>query len=104
MDDLLTEHWVPSSGAPNVRNMSIGRLKVDSFPLGSTVKLPYSYTIFYVPQNALPPQTELNLCPPIVRAGVPWYGNILVMRHGTRKPVINMDRYDSRLVDVIVAR
>ncbi|KAJ7884807.1 hypothetical protein B0H14DRAFT_3740885 [Mycena olivaceomarginata] len=84
--------------------MSVGRVVVETVPLGSTFQLPYAYTIFFVPQDALPLGTALNECPPIVRAGVPWYGNILVVRHGIRKPVRNMDHGDTRLVDTIVAR
>ncbi|KAJ6580304.1 hypothetical protein B0H10DRAFT_905118 [Mycena sp. CBHHK59/15] len=102
-NDLFTECWVPSSLPPNVCDMSIGRLYVDTFPLGSSFKLEFAYTVFYVPQQSLPHQTNLNRCRPVVHAGVPWYGNILVVRHGKRDPLIGIDRRDGHLVDVIIA-
>lgn len=104
VNELFTECWVPSSQPPNISNMSVGRLYVDTFPLGSSFKLEFAYTIFYVPQHSTPPQTNLNTCKPIVRAGRPWFGNILVVRHGKRDPVIGVDRWDGLLVDVIVSR
>ncbi|KAJ6623252.1 hypothetical protein B0H10DRAFT_2010641 [Mycena sp. CBHHK59/15] len=103
VNDLFTECWVPSFQAPNVHNMSIGRLTVDSFPPGSTFKMPFVYTLFWVPQDTLPLQPRRNTCPAVLLAGVPWYCNILVVRHGTRKPIISMDRWDAHLVDIIVA-
>lgn len=104
VEDLFAECWVPSSLPPNIGNSSIGRLHVTTFPLDSGILLEFPYTVFYIPQNALPPQTLLNTCPCVVRAGTPWHGNILVVRHGKRDPVIGMDKWDGRLVDVIVAR
>ncbi|KAJ6554134.1 hypothetical protein B0H10DRAFT_2123487 [Mycena sp. CBHHK59/15] len=103
VDDLYTDCWVPSGQGPNICDMSIGRLRVDNFPIGSPLPLDYSYTIFYIPQTDLPAWIPLNTCPPVVRAGVPWYGNILVVRHGRRKAVVNIEDYDARLVDLIVA-
>ncbi|KAJ6557443.1 hypothetical protein B0H19DRAFT_1376230 [Mycena capillaripes] len=103
VNELFTECWVPSSQPPNISNMSVGRLYVDTFPLGSSFKLEFAYTIFYVPQHSIPPQTNLNTCKPVVRAGHPWFGNILVVRHGKRDPVIGVDRWDGLLVDVIVS-
>ncbi|KAJ7748834.1 hypothetical protein DFH07DRAFT_962038 [Mycena maculata] len=103
INDLYTECWVPSNQAPNIRNMNIGRLYVDTFPLGSTLRLDYAYTIFYVPQRGISTHVPLNTCPPILRANVPWYGNILVVRHGRRKPVINVDFMDAHLIELILA-
>ncbi|KAJ7488609.1 hypothetical protein B0H11DRAFT_2278519 [Mycena galericulata] len=104
VNDLVTECWVPSTQAPNIRDMSLGRLRIDHFPYASGFKLDYSYTVFYVPQTSVPAHIPLNRCPPIERAQIPWYGNILVVRHGRRKPVINVDPMDARLVDLIIAR
>ncbi|KAJ7825155.1 hypothetical protein B0H13DRAFT_2375083 [Mycena leptocephala] len=104
VEDLFTECWVPSSLPPNISNSSIGRLHVTTFPLNSGILLEFPYTVFYIPQNALPPQTQVTTCPYVVRAGTPWHGNILVVRHGKRDLVIGMDKWDGRLVDVIVAR
>ncbi|KAJ7939844.1 hypothetical protein B0H13DRAFT_1850048 [Mycena leptocephala] len=84
VEDLFTECWVPSSLPPNISNSSIGRLHVTTFPLNSGILLEFPYTVFYVPQNALPPQTQVNTCPYV-------------------DPVIGMDKWDGRLVDVIVA-
>ncbi|KAK6984012.1 hypothetical protein R3P38DRAFT_2576929, partial [Favolaschia claudopus] len=100
-DDVLTSIYVPSNAPPNLKDTSRGRYRVDTF---GGIKLPYAYTIFYAPQTDLPPNTLLNECPPVKQAGVPWYGNILVMRHGSRKAVINVKECDALLVDVIVAR
>ncbi|KAJ7073359.1 hypothetical protein B0H15DRAFT_957270 [Mycena belliarum] len=99
LDDLATDCWVPSAQGPNIQDMSIGRLMFDSFPLGLPFKLEYSYTIFY---DSLQYLTPVNNCPPIRKSGTLWYGNILVVRHGLRKPVINVDREDARLIDIIV--
>ncbi|KAK6967154.1 hypothetical protein R3P38DRAFT_2589370, partial [Favolaschia claudopus] len=101
IDDLLTELYVPTTAPPNLRYTSRGRYRLDTF---GGVQLPYSYSIFYAPQTDLPPNTPINECPPIKRTGITWYGNILVMRHGTRKPVINVAEKDALLVDVILAR
>ncbi|KAJ6525413.1 hypothetical protein B0H19DRAFT_380843 [Mycena capillaripes] len=102
VNDLYTECWVPSTLPPHLGNSNVGRLRVNNFPLGSTVPLEFPYTVFYVPQNVLPAQTNLNTCPPIVHAGVDWYGNVLVIRHGKRNPVIGMEKWDARLVDVML--
>ncbi|KAK7016616.1 hypothetical protein R3P38DRAFT_2541929, partial [Favolaschia claudopus] len=85
-DDVLTNIYVPANAPPNLRDTSRGRYRVDTF---GGVKLPYAYSIFYAP---------------VKNAGIPWYGNILVMRYGIRKAVINLKECDALLVDVIVAR
>ncbi|KAJ7725231.1 hypothetical protein DFH07DRAFT_783065 [Mycena maculata] len=103
VNDLVTECWVPSTQAPNIRDMSLGRLRIDHFPYASDFKLDYSYTVFYVPQTSVPAHIPVNRCPAIERAQIPWYGNILVVRHGHRNPVINVDPMDARLVDLIIA-
>ncbi|KAJ7669711.1 hypothetical protein B0H17DRAFT_1142055 [Mycena rosella] len=79
VNDLFTECWVPSSQGLNIRDISVGRLRVDAFPPGSTFKLQFAYTIFYVPQNPPPQGVQLNTCPQVLQANIPWYGNILVV-------------------------
>ncbi|KAF7340751.1 hypothetical protein MSAN_02103500 [Mycena sanguinolenta] len=100
--DLCTEFWVPSVLPPNIGNSTLGQLRVDHFPYGSNVALEYSYTIFYVPQSSRPPETQINTCEPVTRAGVPWFGNVLVVRHGKMNPVIGVEEADAHLVDVIL--
>ncbi|KAJ6447544.1 hypothetical protein C8R45DRAFT_1115833 [Mycena sanguinolenta] len=102
IDDLLTEFWVASPLPPNIVNMALGRLYIDTFPVDSSFRLEFPYTVYYTPQTVLPSNTPLNSCAPILRANLPWYGNILVVRHGKRDPVVGMTRWDYRLVDVIL--
>ncbi|KAK6967139.1 hypothetical protein R3P38DRAFT_2589377 [Favolaschia claudopus] len=100
-DDILTELYIPTTAPPNLRYTSRGRFRIEAF---GGVPLPYAYTIFYAPQSDLPPNTNVNECPPVKRAGITWYGNILVVRHGLRKAVINVAEKDALLVDVIITR
>jgi hypothetical protein len=45
--------------------------------------------------------TDTNTCRSL-RSKLEWHGNILVVKHGKRKPIINVDREDAFLVDSIV--
>ncbi|KAJ7819541.1 hypothetical protein B0H13DRAFT_1921717 [Mycena leptocephala] len=87
---------VPSS---SVIDMGIGRILVDKFP-NTRIPLEFSYTIIFVPSTYTLPGS-VNKCP-VFRCEKQWYGNILVVKHGKRKPVINMEAEDASLVDNIV--
>jgi hypothetical protein len=79
--------------------MGVGRILVDKFP-NTLIPLEFSYTIIFVPSTyALP--GSVNKCP-VFRCEKEWHGNILVVKHGKRKPVINMEAEDASLVDNIV--
>jgi hypothetical protein len=80
--------------------MGVGHLLVTTLPR-SLVPLEFSYSIFYVPPgrgHPIPP----NKCGSI-RSDQAWDGNILVVKRGKRKAVINMEREDAFLVDNIVS-
>lgn len=79
--------------------MGIGRILVDKFP-NTRIPLEFSYTIIFVPSTYTLPGS-VNKCP-VFRCEKQWYGNILVVKHGKRKPVINMEAEDASLVDNIV--
>jgi hypothetical protein len=80
--------------------MAVGRALVTRFP-GSGVPLEFAYSIIYVPRDS-PVASGENRCGSI-RSDSKWSGNILVLKHGKRKPVINMEREDAYLVDNIVS-
>ncbi|KAJ7039423.1 hypothetical protein C8F04DRAFT_1255125 [Mycena alexandri] len=73
---------------------------VDMLPQ-SSISLGHSYSIIYVPP-AQAVVSVVNTCRSL-RALRPFTGNILVVKHGKRKPVINMEKEDSSLVDCIVS-
>ncbi|KAJ6560614.1 hypothetical protein DFH09DRAFT_1364769 [Mycena vulgaris] len=101
VNDLFTHVWVPSQAAPrNVVDLAIGRVLVTHFPADSTTPLEFPYTIFFRPRNTVFPGQK-NACGSI-RAAADWYENVLVVKHGKRKAVINVDREDAMLVDAIV--
>jgi hypothetical protein len=80
--------------------MGVSRAFVSQFP-GSPVPLEFPYSIIYVPA-AFPMVTANNECRSL-RSRLKWGGNILVLKHGKRKPVINMEREDGYLVDLLVS-
>ncbi|KAJ6476673.1 hypothetical protein C8R47DRAFT_1220165 [Mycena vitilis] len=101
VDELFVHLWVPNSSlTPALVDMSVGRLRVNTLP-GSSVPLEFSYSIVYVPPSS-PLVNGENRCASL-RSRVRWEGNILVLKHGKRKPVINMEREDAYLVDSIVS-
>ncbi|KAJ7779037.1 hypothetical protein B0H16DRAFT_1711382 [Mycena metata] len=98
-NDLFVHAWVPRpTTSSNVVNMAAGRVLVGSFPQ-SSVSLNHSYSIIYVPPTQLV-SSGVNSCPAI-RSSTPWIGNILVVKHGKRKAVINVDKEDATLVDML---
>ncbi|KAJ7162723.1 hypothetical protein C8R43DRAFT_1123394 [Mycena crocata] len=100
VNDLFVHVWVPrSTPSQSVVDRTVGRLILSHFP-GTAVPLEFSYSIVYVsPSSSLPEQP--NGCT-ILRGPDQWYGNILVVKHGKRKPAINMEREDTFLVDNLV--
>ncbi|KAJ7699761.1 hypothetical protein B0H16DRAFT_1749282 [Mycena metata] len=101
INDLFVHAWVPRpSPSSNVVNMATGRVMVDRLP-DSELAFNHSYSIIYVPpvQNVT---SGLNSCPAL-RSTSAWTGNILVVKHGKRKPIINVEKEDSLLVDMIVS-
>ncbi|KAJ7911251.1 hypothetical protein B0H13DRAFT_2328464 [Mycena leptocephala] len=101
VNDLYVHVWVPnSSRASHIVDMGVGHLLVTTLPR-SLVPLEFSYSIFYVPPgrgHPIPP----NNCGSI-RSDQAWDGNILIVKRGKRKAVINMEREDAFLVDNIVS-
>ncbi|KAJ7042220.1 hypothetical protein C8F04DRAFT_932405, partial [Mycena alexandri] len=85
INDLFVHTWVPKpSVSSNIVDMNRGRVLVDTFP-NSTVALDHYYSIIYVPQ--VPPVGgNINRCRSL-RVSTKWAGNILVVKHGKRKPV-----------------
>ncbi|KAJ7933878.1 hypothetical protein B0H13DRAFT_2306294 [Mycena leptocephala] len=101
VNDLYVHAWVPNcSRASHIVDMGEGHLLVSTLP-GSIVPLEFSYSLFYVPRGRAEHLVD-NKCGAI-RSDTPWNGNILVVKHGKRKPVINMEREDAFLVDSIVS-
>lgn len=86
---------------------SCGRLLVNEYPFGSGIKLQHSFVIFFLPQRPrYAVEENRNRAVGMYSSGIDrnYYGNILVMKMGTRKPVISVQKMDYRLVDNIVAR
>ncbi|KAJ6534544.1 hypothetical protein B0H10DRAFT_2145811 [Mycena sp. CBHHK59/15] len=61
-------------------------------PPGSTFKMPFVYTLFWVPQDTPPAAARRNTCPAVLLAGVLGIATYWFM-----------DRWDAHLVDIIVA-
>ncbi|KAJ6473620.1 hypothetical protein C8R47DRAFT_1221427 [Mycena vitilis] len=102
INDLYVHVWVPSAVlSSSVIDMSIGRVFVHDLPNTDT-PLEFQYSIIYVPPTS-PGNLRVprNKCPAL-RSDVDWRGNILVLKHGKRKAVINMEQEDGSLVDSIV--
>ncbi|KAJ6498666.1 hypothetical protein DFH09DRAFT_1203919 [Mycena vulgaris] len=101
VNELFVHAWVPpSSQSKNVVDMSVGRVHVTHFPPGSPTPLEFGYSLFFAPLAA--GTSDIPNCCGAIRADVEWRGNILVVKHGKRKAVINVDREDGLLVDAIV--
>ncbi|KAJ7643145.1 hypothetical protein DFH06DRAFT_1333928 [Mycena polygramma] len=102
INDLFVHAWVPSVVASSsVIDMSVGRIFVDKLPNTGTI-LEFPFSIVYVPP-ASPGSTRIprNKCAAL-RTDNEWRGNILVLKHGKRKAVINVEPEDASLVDNIV--
>ncbi|KAJ7153793.1 hypothetical protein C8R46DRAFT_897569, partial [Mycena filopes] len=101
VNDLHVHVWVPNtSDVPHVVDMAVGRVNVASLP-GSRVPLEFAYYIIYVPQSSgfpVPPNECRSL-----RSNRVWNGNILVLKQGKRKAVINVEKEDAFLVDALVS-
>ncbi|KAJ7024240.1 hypothetical protein C8F04DRAFT_1192657 [Mycena alexandri] len=98
---LTTCLWVPRpTVSSNVIDMGAGRVFVDRLPQ-SSLAFNHPYSIIYVPPTQ-PTTSSVNTCNSL-RALNPWTGNILVVKHGKRKPVINVEKEDSLLVDMLVS-
>jgi hypothetical protein len=69
---------------------------------GSRVPLKFAYSIFFV-QEIDGHDEQVNSCLAL-KATKTWRGNILVVKRGSRKAVINMEREDAFLVDNIVSK
>jgi hypothetical protein len=95
---LLLDEWLPIGPTGPDNPAHITSHIINSFP-GTGQPLSHSYEIFYV-SNAEEPNNRL------VRKlfNESWWGNIVVVKLGKRKPgsVIHMQREDSALVDQIV--
>ncbi|KAJ7033613.1 hypothetical protein C8F04DRAFT_1184053 [Mycena alexandri] len=101
INDLHVHIWVPNtSPVPHVVDMAVGRQRVTTCP-GSLVRLEFAYSVIYVPPTSAS-ECAVNQCSSL-RAATEWKGNILVLKHGKRKPVINMEAEDAFLVDTIVS-
>ncbi|KAJ7020676.1 hypothetical protein C8F04DRAFT_1274796 [Mycena alexandri] len=101
INDLFVHVWVPRpSVSSNVIDMAAGRVFVDRLPQ-SSLAFNHPYSIIYVPPTQ-PTTSGVNTCNSL-RAINPWTGNILVIKHGKRKPVINVEKEDSLLVDMLVS-
>ncbi|KAJ7156445.1 hypothetical protein C8R43DRAFT_1125643 [Mycena crocata] len=100
VNDLFVHVWVPRpTSSRSLVDLSVGRLTLNHFP-GTDVPLEFSYSIIYVPPSS-PVNSEANVCS-ILRGPDEWRGNVLVVKHGKRKAVINMEREDTFLVDNLV--
>ncbi|KAJ6460674.1 hypothetical protein C8R47DRAFT_1226174 [Mycena vitilis] len=98
-NDLFVNSWIPVfSNSFNVADRSEGRLILTNFP-GTSIPLEFSYTVFFVPRGS---SGSINLCGSL-RCTSAWAGNILVVKCGKRKAVINMEKEDTYLVDNIVS-
>ncbi|KAJ7154984.1 hypothetical protein C8R43DRAFT_1126374 [Mycena crocata] len=101
-NQLFVSVWVPNPALMgNVVDMDVGKLTVTAHPPDSNNKLPFAYSIFYVPPGRSLTGAR-NKCPHL-RAGVDWIDNILVVKHGKRDAVINVEDSDAMLVDSIVS-
>ncbi|KAJ7017935.1 hypothetical protein C8F04DRAFT_1199716 [Mycena alexandri] len=101
INDLFVHAWVPRpTVSSNVIDMGAGRVFVDRLPQ-SSLAFNHPYSIIYVPPTQ-PTTGIVNTCNSL-RALNAWTGNILVVKHGKRKPVINVEKEDSLLVDMLVS-
>ncbi|KAJ7025252.1 hypothetical protein C8F04DRAFT_1269373 [Mycena alexandri] len=101
VNDLFVHAWVPRpTAASNIVDMDVGRVLAKSMP-NTLVSLAHSYSIIYVPPGG-PVVHNVNTCGSL-RATKDWGGNILVLKHGKRKPVINVEKEDASLVDLLVS-
>ncbi|KAJ7648253.1 hypothetical protein DFH06DRAFT_1332489 [Mycena polygramma] len=99
-NDLFINAWIPTSRAnAHVVDRSIGRLLVTHFP-GTLVPLEFAYTVFFVPPRSSVSSPDNNCgC---LRSSNSWSGNVLVIKNGKRKAVINVEKDNALLVDSIV--
>lgn len=111
-DTLRVDLWLPrldptGNISSNLIDNTAGNITVSEFPFGSGNLLPYPFMIFFLPQRAVF-TGEANRNKAVGRyAGLAvraYYGNILVMKLGKRKPVVSIDKEDFRLVDAIVLK
>ncbi|KAJ7019074.1 hypothetical protein C8F04DRAFT_1276716 [Mycena alexandri] len=101
VNDLFVHAWVPKpTPSSNIVDMSVGRVVAKSMP-NTLVLLAHTYYIVYVPPGGQGVHS-INACGSL-RATQEWAGNILVLKHGKRKPIINVDKEDSSLVDLLVS-
>ncbi|KAJ7270195.1 hypothetical protein C8J57DRAFT_1303541 [Mycena rebaudengoi] len=98
LDDLITTLWVPRGTG---RTQEHRRVRVTEYPPLSGLILEYPYTIIFVPPSRRPGGPINNN--PDLRTSVRWYGNILVLKHGKRKAVVNMLESEGKFIDNIVA-
>jgi hypothetical protein len=97
IDDLIINMWIPRSLA---QYSDCRHVRVTEYPPQSSLQLANDYTILFVPPSRRP-GTPLNENPAL-RTSVPWFGNILVLKHGQRKPIINMLKSEGMFIDNIV--
>ncbi|KAJ7436016.1 hypothetical protein B0H11DRAFT_1679510, partial [Mycena galericulata] len=89
-NDLFTHAWVPhATPVHNIMDASVGRVHVTVLPGGST-PLKFPYTIFYFPPGAYSATDSRNECRVLVSDNAV-FENILVVKHGKRKAIINME-------------
>ncbi|KAJ7237598.1 hypothetical protein C8J57DRAFT_1529147 [Mycena rebaudengoi] len=96
IEDLLLNIWVPHG----VGRSEFHGVRVSEYSLGTGLLLEHEFTIFFVPPSrhpTMPINHNRSLC-----TTVPWYGNVLVVKHGTCKPVINVIESEGKLIDNIV--
>ncbi|KAJ7290796.1 hypothetical protein C8J57DRAFT_1213435 [Mycena rebaudengoi] len=97
--DLAINAWVPFGAGRGVK--SPRRVKVAHYPPSSRLLLKRAFTIIFVPQSRRSSQ-PLNNNGSLGNTR-PWHGNILVIKHGKRKPFINVKECEGDLVDNIVS-
>ncbi|KAJ7202263.1 hypothetical protein C8J57DRAFT_1260282 [Mycena rebaudengoi] len=96
--DLAIKVWVPFGAARSVK--APRRIKVAHYPPSSRLLLKRTFTDIFVPQSRRPSQPFNNNGS--LSNMRPWHGNILVIKHGKRKPFINVKECEGDLVDNIV--
>ncbi|KAJ7291901.1 hypothetical protein C8J57DRAFT_1492375 [Mycena rebaudengoi] len=97
-DDLLFDDWFQVRGGCGV---TLDHVYVDVFPPFSNIHLETGYSIVYcVPEDD--DSGSVNNNRGLVNRRMHKH-NILVVRHGHRKPVVNMREAEAMLVDTIVS-
>lgn len=98
--------WVLVFAEGNIMRFSQGRIDVYDFPFGSGQKLDHPFSIIFTRQHPefVDAERVNKTVTKLTNGSKEWYGNILVLRHGIKKAVVNVRHVDLELIKLILRR